>query len=1149
MPNRLKINLSFANQAYLSKSQNARGVLKAEWLFGGAGRNLNAKVDAYVSPEKTTFKGFEQFTFDDPVRKFSSQLQTVFDGKLNENGMTAVNTNINVEEQAPGRLNANFMVKVFEPGGNFSINQVSMPYHVYNGYVGLRSPEGKGFSEMLVTGLNHPIDIVAVDAGGRLRGGSRRVEIELYKMKWQWWWDEDESAVSNFTQDEYNKLIQTASVSLNNGRGKWNLRIDEPEWGRYLIRIRDPETGHSTGKIVYIDWPNWAERMQTENPSEAAMLSFTANKEKYQAGEEIALTIPTGNAGRALISIENGSRVLKTFWIEAKKGQTQFRFRAEKEMSPNVFVNVTLLQPHSQTANDLPIRMYGVIPLEVEDPETLLKPVISMPDEIRPETNASITVSEASGKNMTYTIALVDEGLLDITNFPTPDAHAAFYAREGLGVKTWDLFDYVIGAYGGDLQRILSIGGDRQSGKGGKNPTANRFKPVVKFMGPFTSDGSKQTHRFKLPQYVGSLRAMVIAGHKSAYGFAEKSVKVKKPLMVLATLPRVLSPGEQVRLPITVFAMNNSVKNVSLELRSNMFSFPQGNRTSVSFSKPGDQLVYLDLVTRNLSGIGKLKVIARSGKESSEFDIELDVRNPNPTITRVIEKTLEPGASLQLPFASFGTAGTNSATLEISSIAPINLDKRLNYLIQYPHGCVEQITSSAFPQLYLQKLTELSAARKALAERNIKAAIARLNGYQLPDGGMAYWPGANEADEWSTNYTGHFMLEAESNGFSLPPGYLTQWKKFQKNKAVSWAPSTLNFYGADLLQAYRLYLLALAKSPELGAMNRLREFKYLSPAAKWRLAAAYRLAGQAGIAMQLIKGLSLDVKPYNQSYGTFGSDLRDEAMILETLTLLNQKKQAEGLMRSISARLSQDNWYSTQSTAYALIAIAKYCGASSTGKKLQFSYRFNKSGGNVDQNAYVWQSQLPVSGAKSVAMISNKGKNRLFVRLVLRGKPAIGQEDIPAANPDILTMRVGYFSLSGQLIDPARIVQGTDFIAQVNISNPGKRGRYDNLALSQLFPSGWEIINTRLMDNEAIFKSSPADYRDIRDDRVNTYFGLAEGKELTYFVLLNASYTGRYYLPPTHCEAMYNAEISTTVPGKWIEVVSPLPGPQSVAGK
>ncbi|WP_207532994.1 alpha-2-macroglobulin family protein [Desertivirga arenae] len=1137
MPNRLKINLSFGQKTSLTKGQDVQGNLKAEWLFGGAGRNLNAKIDAFVSAAPTLFNGFDGFVFDDPVRTFSSQIQPVFEGKLDENGLAQVKADINIEEQAPGRLNANFLVKVFEPGGNFSINQLTMPYNVYSGYVGLKMPEGSGFNGMLSTDKDHLVEIVNVNTEGRPLSGSQEVEVELYKMKWAWWWDEDESSVSNFTQDEYNKLISTSTVTLNNGKGSWNLRINQPDWGRFLVRVRDPRTGHTSGKIVYIDWPNWAERMQSENPTEASMLSFTSDKSKYRAGEQVTLTIPSGNAGRGLVSIENGSRVIRRFWFEAKKGQTQVRFRADASMTPNVFVNITLLQPHSQTINDLPIRMYGVIPIEVEDPETILKPLIKMPEEIRPESNASLTVSEASGKAMTYTIAIVDEGLLDITNFPTPDPHASFYAREGLGVKTWDLFDYVIGAYGGELQRILSIGGDRQSGKGGKNPTANRFKPVVKFLGPFKSDGSSKTHSFKLPQYVGSVRVMVIAGQNGAYGFAEKAVKVKKPLMVLATLPRVLSPGEQFKLPVTVFSMSNSIKQVSIEVQSNAFNFITGNKRTVDFQKQGDQLLYLDLATKNVAGIAKIKVLARSGKETASYDVELDVRNPNPVITRVIEKTLEPGSSLSIPFAPYGTAGTNKATIEVSSIAPMNLDKRLSYLIQYPHGCAEQVTSAAFPQLHLSKLLKLSDKKKAQTEYNIKAAIGRLNGYQTSDGGIAYWPGLQDPDEWCTNYAGHFLLEAEANGYTLPSGFMAQWKKFQKNKAVSWTPSTLNFYGGDLLQAYRLYLLALSKSAELGAMNRLKEFKYLSIPAKWQLAAAYRLAGQTEVAVQLTRGLPMSVKPYRQSIGTFGSDIRDQAMILETLVLLGRNKEAYSLAKGLAFRLSQQEWYSTQSTAYALIALARYCGATAAGSKLQFAYSLNGTKGSVNESSYVWSQPSAVNAANK-ALFTNKGKSRLFIRIIQQGKPAVGQEHFAENNDDVLSMRVNYFTMGGQLLDPATLPQGTDFMAQVNITNPGKLGRYDNLALTQLFPSGWEIINTRLLNSEESIQATNYDYKDVRDDRVNTYFSLQERKEATFFVLLNASYIGKFYLPATYCEAMYNSSISAAHPGQWVQVTN-----------
>src|SRR5690606_22862129 len=204
-------------------------------------------------------------------------------------------------------------------------------------------------------------------------------------------------------------------------KGTWRLRVNYPDWGRYLIRVVDPNGGHAAGSTLYIDWPGWAKREQLDHPTEASMLSFTADKDRYQVGETVTLTIPTAASARGLISIENGTTLLETDWIDTRSGQTTYTFKVTADMAPNVFVNVTLLQPHAQTVNDLPIRMYGVIPLAVEDQRTILQPVIGLPAVLRPEASARITVSEEHGRPMTYTVAIVDEGLLALTRFDTPD--------------------------------------------------------------------------------------------------------------------------------------------------------------------------------------------------------------------------------------------------------------------------------------------------------------------------------------------------------------------------------------------------------------------------------------------------------------------------------------------------------------------------------------------------------------------------------------------------------------------------------------------------------------------------------------------------------------------------------------------------------
>lgn len=1134
MPNRLKIDLNFGNLDALGKNATVNGILSAKWLFGATAQSLKAKVDAQLYKRKTSFPKFTGYVFDNPTAAFTAQSKTIFDGTLSAEGTATINPSFEVGEEAPGQLLANLTVKVFEPGGNFSIDNISMPFNPYTSYIGVHVPEGDKVWGWLQADKTHRFDIADVDTKGIPVSGATKVEVELYKIQWRWWWDNSGDELSNFTQDNYNKLIKKDTVALTNGKGFYNVKASD--WGRYLILLKDTRSGHTTGATFYLDDNSWQSRGDNNDPSAAAMLSFTADKGKYNVGEDVKLTIPSTKGGRALISIETGSKVVKTYWVETEQGQTKFSFKAEAGMAPNVYVNVSLMQPHAQTINDLPIRMYGIIPILVEDKNTVLKPVIKMPDAIRPEQNTAITVSETNGKNMTYIIAIVDEGLLDLTRFKTPNPHDAFYAKEALGVKSWDLYDYVIGAWGGELERILTIGGDGEAELAAKTRKANRFAPVVKFMGPFKLTGGSNTHNFTLPPYMGSVRTMVIAKGNNAYGMAEKTAAVKKPLMLLATLPRVLGPSEELKIPVTVFATENNIKNVSLTLQSNPF-IEAGGSQNVSFSNTGEQLVYFNAKVKPNTGIGKVKIVATSGKEQATYEVEIDIRNANPYTTQTTEATLQPGQSWNSTVAMIGESSTSKAVLEISSIPAINLEQRLNYLIQYPHGCIEQTTSSVFPQLALNQLMELNDQRKAAIDRNIRAGIQKLQNFQTTDGGFSYWPGDNESDEWGSNYAGHFLLEASAKGYNVSSSLLQQWKAYQRTKALAWNVTTAPWYGTDLSQAYRLYLLALAKAPELGAMNRLKEFKFLTPEAKWRLAAAYQLIGQSSVALQLISNLptSFSARPYTGI--SYGSNLRDEAMVLETLTIMNRKTEAAQLVKTVAAELSQDNWYSTQTTAYALIAIAKYSGNNNSGQKINATAKINAQSVTVNSASTISQTAAQWQNGKSNVQLTNKGTNVLYVRIINEGQPLSTQPIAVNNDPNLLQVSVSFFTTNGLNVDPASIKQGTDFVAKVTVKNPGKRGAYTQMALSQIFPSGWEILNTRLYNSEGAFKSSPSDYMDIRDDRVYHYFNLKQGESLTYYVQLNAAYPGKYYWPGVYAEAMYDHTISGGVTGKWVQVV------------
>lgn len=1144
-PNRLKINLDFGKTKLTQADANLQAPLKVSWLNGATARGLRANVSVTLNKAEGKFDNLKDFVFDDPTISYYPEAQTIFDGYLDDNGVAAVQPAIKATN-APAMLTAGFTVRVFEEGGNFSIDRFNMPFYPYTNYVGLQVPKSDDYYGMLPNNKDHTIKVVTADANGKPVSG-RKVRYEVYKLEWRWWFDESELGGYNFMNSNYKNLVDSATAYSTGGYVNFKLKLREPNWGRYLIRVKDMESGHTAGQTVYVDYADMDSRQGGQAPEAATMLSFTTDKPKYNVGEEATVTIPSSPGGRALVSIENGSGVVNSFWKELGKGQTVVKFKVTENMTPNVYVNISLIQPHSQAINDLPIRLYGIQPILVEDKNTHIYPMISSAETFRPGETAKITVKEKNGKPMTYTLAIVDEGLLDLTRYKTPDPWNTFYAREALGVRTYDVFDNVLGAYGASLGKILSIGGDGEmdaTGNAKESVRAKRFKPMVVYVGPTTlSKGGSKTHTIKIPEYVGSARIMVVARDGDAYGNAEKTVTIKKPLMVLATLPRVLGPNETVKLPVSVFAMENKVKNVTVQLKADPAFFTvEGSTTqNLTFSKIGDQLASFSLKVKPNVGIAKVQVIATGGGETATSTIEIDVRNPNPPVTEVTEYLIAPGKSVTASVKPVGMDKTNKMQLELSTMPPINLGKRLRYLITYPHGCIEQTTSSAFPQLVLGDIMNLDDSYAKSIQTNVKAAISRLRSFQVPSGGFSYWPGESTADEWGTTYAGHFLLEAEARGYQLPVGMLENWKRYQKKHAVEWTVSTPadNYWGnRDLMQAYRLYTLALAKAPEPGAMNKLRETKSIGIAAKWRLAAAYQLSGNSGTAAAIINGLSTAVPKYTEWGNTYGSSDRDEAMILETLTLMDRRVQATPVAKKVSALLGNNNyWMSTQSTAYCLLAMGKYAGKNA-GAPMQASYTLNgKAGKAVPNKKSMFLTDVAVAGTKPNSfVITNTGKSMLFVRVMAEGVPAQGTETKAENN---LRMNVTYKTLGGRAIDVGRLEQGTDFVAEVTITHPGILSTYENMALNQIFPSGWEIHNNRMDDVSSAVSSSPSTYEDIRDDRVYTYFNIGKNQTLTYKVILNAAYLGRFYLPLVYTEAMYDNSITARLPGRWVEVVAP----------
>ncbi len=1130
-PNRLKINLALP-KVLQAADKDVYAPLTSTWLTGATASSLKAKIEMSLSKVNTQFKNYGQYIFNNPATDFTTIKTDIFDGTLDAEGKASVTLKVPTATEAPGMLNATFTTRVFEPGGDASIYTQTIPFSPFTSYVGINLNQPKG--KYIETDKDHVFDIVTVNTQGQLVNRTN-LEYKIYRIGWSWWWENSGESFGTYINNSSITPVASGNLQTRGGKTSFKFRVDYPSWGRYLVYVKDKESGHATGGTVYIDWPEWRGRSSKTDPSGIKMLAFSLNKDSYEIGETATAIIPAAAGGRALVSIENGSTVLRQEWIEVSNGgDTKYTFKITPEMTPNVYLHISLLQPHAQTVNDLPIRMYGVVPVFVTNSQTVLQPQIQMPEVLRPETNFNVTVSEKSGKPMTYTLAIVDDGLLDLTNFKTPDPWNDFYSREALGIRTWDMYDNVLGASSGSYSSLFSTGGDATLKPA--DAKANRFKPVVKFIGPFyLGKGKSQTHTLKLPMYVGSVRAMVVAGQDGAYGNAEKTAFVRTPLMMLSTLPRMLSIQEEITVPVNIFAMENQVKNVTVSLQASGggVQIVGANQQSLKFTQPGDQLVFFTLKTGSKTGKATIHLTANGGGQQTKETIEIDVRNPNPIVTLRNSQWIEAGQSKELSYNLSSSSANNQIKLEVSRIPSVDISRRFDFLYNYQHHCTEQLTSKALPLLFVAQFKTIDKTEAEKIKTNVQEAIRQIYGRQLPNGGFVYWPGNAVADEWISSYAGMFLTLAQEKGYAVHANVLNKWKRFQRAAAQNWRmpqeASGWQQWQSELQQAFRLYTLALAGVPEYGAMNRMKEQTGLSIQAKWRLAAAYALTGKMKPTEELVYNVETTVNPYSSMNQIYGSSDRDEAMILETLILMNRERDALQQAKVVSKNLSQEDWFSTQSTAFALMAMGRL--AEKLSGTLDFVWSWNdKQQPAVKSAKAVFEKEIATTPKSGTVSVKNQGKGALSVDLITRTQ--LLNDTLPAIS-DNLRMDIRYANLNGTPLSVNDIIQGTDFMAITSISNISGTSDYTNLALTHIIPSGWEIYNERMIapetENAAANGSgqsvSKYNYQDIRDDRVLTYFNLRRGETKVFTVRLQATYAGNFILPAVQCEAMYDVNV------------------------
>ena len=369
------------------------------------------------------------------------------------------------------------------------------------------------------------------------------------------------------------------------------------------------------------------------------------------------------------------------------------------------------------------------------------------------------------------------------------------------------------------------------------------------------------------------------------------------------------------------------------------------------------------------------------------------------------------------------------------------------------------------------------------------------------------------------------MVEAQNMGYALPIGLFERWLDYEKAIAKTWRAQD----GAQESQAYRLWVLALAGESDRGAMNRLRENTSLSPLSKRLLAGAYAADGRKDLSRTLLESAQ-QMEPKNSAAECFGSAERDLAIEALIYKGVGNQTQAYRMAKQLAEALSSDRWLSTQSAAWALMAVAQIVEPSDDDSSLDVDYVVANRSDKLISTSPIEKVDIDAKALEGdvKVQICNNNSHTIYLTMESVGVPIRGEEQEVMNN---LSVRVDYLDENGVKLDVSQLKLGKDFRVRITITPTATALNYENIALTQVFPSGWEIRSdgSKQLDGRV-------EYRDVRDDRIMVYFNLNDSRPLEIETRLSATYAGEFYLPGVVVESMYNGDISARTKGENISV-------------
>lgn len=1114
VPDRLKVKVKKMPSA-LYPGDTAKIDFNAMNFFGTAATKRNYEVSIKVDEKQFSAPNFERYNFS--ISNERNYDEKEMEGKTDASGNGKEEFIIPTLYANSGLLQAQFYTTVFDETGRPVSRNQQVDIHTQDVYYGVHT---NGYHYFPLNKLAK-FSLVALDKNQKLK--QSKAQIDLFKIEYKNVMTRSNRYYSYKTQEE-SKLISSKEILLNDGKGIFAYTPTAS--GDYELRISIPGANNYV-KQKFHSYGTWGSSNSFSVDKEGA-IDITFDKEKYQKGDRAKILFKTPFNGRLLVSFENDN-VISEQYLNVKNRTASVTIPLKNKEVPGVYVCATLFKAHQESQLPLTVA-HGIQYLKVDDPNGKMKVEILANKKSRSHKKQKVRIKASAGAQVS--LAAVDNGILMVNDYKTPNPYDFFFSKKKLGVSSYDMYALLFP----EVARNLShTGGDRGTSMNQRlNPVKGKRTKLLSYWSGIKKCNSNGYADFEIdiPEFNGELRLMAMACKNSQFGMAEENMKVADPIIISTALPRFLSSMDSI--PVAVFVTNSTSEETTAKLqitKTGPLSFIGNLTRNIRIPAESEKMILFSAHANNDVGLAKIKVEASTLDELFANNIELPIRPASPLAvydnSGFVKGNQTADIQIKTPEMIASTAKT---TLLIGRSPILQLGGDFSYLVNYPHGCSEQIVSTAFPQLYYSNMAEMFHSGNNLkqnAVKHIEQVIQKLKARQHYNGGIRLWDRDYDAHWWAAVYAADFLVEAKEAGFSIDKNMLNPLLNYLSSR-LRTKESIDYYYNGNKVRKiapkevpYSLYVLAKAQRPNVPAMNYYKANKNeLALDGRYLLSGAFALAGDKTSYRTLLPSSFSGEKSNSITGGSFYSYERDLGLALNVLLDVDpDNEQIIPMSNLLVQNLKGKKHRTTQSSVYGLLALGKISkqltGSPIDGTVLVNGKRLAEIGNKTQQISI---PQQDIKKVKIKTSGSNTGK--IFYWWQQEGVSKSGdlkEED------KFLKVRRTFYNRYGKELSDNQFEQNDLIVVKVSLAS-SYSSVIENVVITDLLPAGFEIENPRIKEVQGmqwVKNASTPQYLDIRDDRI-FFFTNAKSKVQDFYYVVRAVTPGNFKLGPVSADAMYN---------------------------